>query len=203
MTSCENQQCDFHIFTTLSSSFHGFITNKIQRPAPSWLVSLIGRALHRYRRGQGFKSRTSLKPFSGFLSATAKVAYVTAMIILHLILHSAVHIYAFHIFTTLVFFIWWKSIWSTNKFVVNVIVGIEPISSDGMKKWVQKSRPQKNPSIISITWNSEYPTGNKNTQTFFIANLLCRNFWTTWKLHAAEDFISRKFLNIAMKWTPK
>ena len=31
----------------------------IQRPAPSWLVSLIGRALHRYRRGQGFESRTT------------------------------------------------------------------------------------------------------------------------------------------------
>ena len=28
----------------------------IQRPSPSWLVSLIGRALHRYRRGQGFES---------------------------------------------------------------------------------------------------------------------------------------------------
>ena len=43
----------------------------IQRPAPSWLVSLIGRALHRYRRGQGFESRTSLNFFSGFLFATA------------------------------------------------------------------------------------------------------------------------------------
>ena len=30
-----------------------------QRPAPSWLVSLIGRALHRYRRGQGLESRTT------------------------------------------------------------------------------------------------------------------------------------------------
>ena len=38
--------------------------------------------------------------FSGFLFATAKVAYITAMIILHLILHSAVHIYDFHIFIT-------------------------------------------------------------------------------------------------------
>ena len=28
--------------------------------SPCWLVSLIGRALHRYRRGQGFESRTSL-----------------------------------------------------------------------------------------------------------------------------------------------
>ena len=28
-------------------------------PAPSWLVSSVGRALHRYRRGHGFKSRTA------------------------------------------------------------------------------------------------------------------------------------------------
>ena len=40
----------------------------IQRPAPSWLVSLIGRALHRYRRGQGFESRTSLNFFQAFFS---------------------------------------------------------------------------------------------------------------------------------------
>ena len=38
--------------------------------------------------------------FSGFLFATAKVAYITAMIILHLILHSAVHIHDFHICIT-------------------------------------------------------------------------------------------------------
>ena len=39
--------------------------------------------------------------FSCFLFTTAKVAYITAMITLHLILHSAVHIYDFHIFSTL------------------------------------------------------------------------------------------------------
>ena len=33
--------------------------------------------------------------FSDFLFATAKVVYITAMIILHLILHLAVHIYDF------------------------------------------------------------------------------------------------------------
>ena len=68
-----------------SSSFHGFITNQLNDqfqepllPVPNWLVSLIGRALHRYRRDQGFESRTSLTYFfSGFLFATAKVAYVT------------------------------------------------------------------------------------------------------------------------------
>ena len=38
----------------------------------------IGRGLHRYRSGQGFESGTSLN-FSGFLFATAKVAYITAM----------------------------------------------------------------------------------------------------------------------------
>ena len=38
--------------------------------------------------------------FSGFLFAAAKVAYITAMIILHLILHSSVYIYDFYIFIT-------------------------------------------------------------------------------------------------------
>ena len=32
----------------------------IFEPAPSWLVSSVGRALHRYRRGHGFKFRTGL-----------------------------------------------------------------------------------------------------------------------------------------------
>ena len=44
--------------TGLSSQL-GIIT----RPAPSWLDSSVGRALHRYRRGQGFESRLSLKFF--------------------------------------------------------------------------------------------------------------------------------------------
>ena len=57
----------------------------IQRPAPSWLVSLIGRGLHRYRSGQGFESCTSMNFFSGFLFATAKVAYITGMIFIHII----------------------------------------------------------------------------------------------------------------------
>ena len=75
------------------SYIHNFIiilsrvyNEPIQRPAPSWLVSLIGRALHWYRRGQGFESRTSLNFYSGFLFATAKVAYITAMIFIHIIL---------------------------------------------------------------------------------------------------------------------
>ena len=39
----------------------------IQRPAPRWLVTLIGRAMHRYRRGQGLEFPTSLN-FSGLFN---------------------------------------------------------------------------------------------------------------------------------------
>ena len=41
--------------------------------------------------------------------------------------------------------------WSTNKFVVNVIVGIEPISSDGDDQMGAKVKTPNNPSIIPIT----------------------------------------------------
>ena len=67
-----------------------------QWPAPSWLVSLIGRGLHRYCTGQGIKSHTSLN-FSGFLFATAKVASITAMIIFHLIFISVFSLQAHYI----------------------------------------------------------------------------------------------------------
>ena len=39
--------------------------------APSWLVSSIGRALHRYRRGHGFKSRTGLNFFQVLFTTTS------------------------------------------------------------------------------------------------------------------------------------
>ena len=39
--------------------------------------------------------------WSNYLFATAEVAYITAMIFIHIILHSAVHIYDFHIFIAL------------------------------------------------------------------------------------------------------
>ena len=75
---------DFHLFITSSSSFHGFNTTElIQRPAPCRLVSSIGRALHRYRRGQGLESLGSLNFFSGLLFATAKVASIIEMIFFH------------------------------------------------------------------------------------------------------------------------
>ena len=86
----------YNFIIILSRVYHELI----QRPAPSWLVNLIGRALHQYRRCQGFESRTSLNFFFrlSFSQLHDWVAYTTAMIFLQIILHSAVHIYVFHIF---------------------------------------------------------------------------------------------------------
>ena len=58
----------------------------IQRPVPTWLVSSIVRALHRYRRA-GSRVWIPYKPnfFSGFLFTTAKVASPTVMIFFHII----------------------------------------------------------------------------------------------------------------------
>ena len=41
-------------------------------PAPNWFVSSVGRALHRYRRGHGFKSLTGLKIFQALFSLLLK-----------------------------------------------------------------------------------------------------------------------------------
>ena len=57
---------------------------------PSWLVSSVGSALHRYRRGHGFKSRTGLNFFQVLFSTTKLRVYdwrkyykFTTLIILH------------------------------------------------------------------------------------------------------------------------
>ena len=47
-----------------------FILDPIHWPAPSWLVSSIGRALHWYHRGHGFKSRTGLNFFQVLFTTT-------------------------------------------------------------------------------------------------------------------------------------
>ena len=46
-------------------SLHGYIIiyELTIWPAPSWLDSSVGRALHQYCRGHGFKSRSSLNVF--------------------------------------------------------------------------------------------------------------------------------------------
>ena len=59
-----------HVFIRSSDIWLSYIQSRLfttswvyleptQWPAPSWLVSSVGRALHRYCRGHGFKSRTA------------------------------------------------------------------------------------------------------------------------------------------------
>ena len=48
--SCERKPEKIHIIIIIYSQVYN---ESIQRPAPNWFVSLIGRALHRYRRGKG------------------------------------------------------------------------------------------------------------------------------------------------------
>ena len=50
-------------------------------PAPRWLVSPVGRALHWYCRGHGFKSRTGLKIFSGLISTTSSAVFLAVKIL--------------------------------------------------------------------------------------------------------------------------
>ena len=75
---------------------HSWVYNKpIQRSAPSWLGSSIGKSVAPVL--QRSRARIPYKPefFSGFLFATAKVASITAMIYFYIIPHPAVHIYDF------------------------------------------------------------------------------------------------------------
>ena len=64
-------------FIYLKSSFITWMVylDPTHWPAPSWLVSSVGRALHRYRRGHGFKSRTRLNFFQ-VLSSTTRFSSV-------------------------------------------------------------------------------------------------------------------------------
>ena len=47
--------------------------------SPSWLDSSVGRALHRYRRGRGFESRSGLNVFQALILQVLKLC-ITAMI---------------------------------------------------------------------------------------------------------------------------
>ena len=88
---------DFHIFITSSSSFHRFITNQFNDLLPVGLLAYTDIA-----EVEGSNPYIQPEVFFrlSFRNCKIKVAYITAMIILHLILHSAVHIYDFHIFIT-------------------------------------------------------------------------------------------------------
>ena len=65
-------QCKYMNFIYLKSSFITWMVylDPTHWPAPSWLVNSVGRALLRYCRGHGFKSRTGLNFFQVLFSTT-------------------------------------------------------------------------------------------------------------------------------------
>ena len=74
-----------------------FITRMVYLdPVPSWLVSSISRALHRYRRGHGFKSRTGFN-FIRVLFSTTRFSSVLCREDLLISSLTSSQIYEFHI----------------------------------------------------------------------------------------------------------
>ena len=84
-SSVHNCEDHFHIHVFISSSNiwlsyihrHLFTASLVyleptQRPAPSWFVGSVGRALHQYHRGHRFKSHTGLNFFQAFFSLLLK-----------------------------------------------------------------------------------------------------------------------------------
>ena len=58
---------NFHIFTCIIHLLRVYY--KLTKwPAPSWLDSSVGRALHRYRKGRGLESRSGLNFFQALIS---------------------------------------------------------------------------------------------------------------------------------------
>ena len=72
----------------------------IQRPVPTWLVSSIVRALNRYRRGQGFESRTSLIFLMLSFRNCKSCVYNCDDLLSYNSSPRSSHIYDFHIFIT-------------------------------------------------------------------------------------------------------
>ena len=85
-------------FIYLKSSFITWMVylDPTHWPAHSWLVSSVGRALHRYRRVHGFHSRTGLNFFRVIFSITSSVVFLAARIS-EFHFFTAVQIYEFHI----------------------------------------------------------------------------------------------------------
>ena len=74
-----------------------FVNRIIHLPAPSWLVSSIGRALHRYRRGHGFKSRTGLNFFQVLFTTTGFSSVLSCEDLLISSFHRNANMWNFHI----------------------------------------------------------------------------------------------------------
>ena len=91
---------DFHIFITSSSSFYRFITNLFNGLLPAGLLVQLVERCTCIAEVKGLNPVQARNFFSRLLFVTSKVASITEIIFFHIILHSAVLMYYFHIFIT-------------------------------------------------------------------------------------------------------
>ena len=90
----------YHMSTIMTHHLGGLFRPNIMT---SWLLISFGRALHRFRRGHGFKSRTGLNNFFQVLFSTSSSVVFIATRISYIRFFTAVHIYDLHISTILTF----------------------------------------------------------------------------------------------------
>ena len=83
-------QCKYMNFIHLKSSFITWMV--YYKPVSSWLVSSVGKALHRYRRGHGFKSRTGLNFLQLLFSTTRFSSVLSCEVLLISFLHRSAKI---------------------------------------------------------------------------------------------------------------
>ena len=92
MLGCKGLNCSANIHVWIHLDVY---LDPIHWPAPSWLVSSIGRALHRYRRGHGFKSRTGLNFFQVLFTTTRFSSVLSCEDLLISSLHRSANIWIF------------------------------------------------------------------------------------------------------------
>ena len=85
-------------FVTLCRSVHGKNLMRSRIVPCHVLINLFLAVGYIEWRIRNFSNWANLFFFAGFLFVTTKVVYITAMIFLQIILHSAVYIYDFHKF---------------------------------------------------------------------------------------------------------
>ena len=107
-------------FTTWCNSFRDLVTLWVccialeggrciakwinERSAPRWLHSSIDRALHWYRRGHGFKSRSGLNFFQALISQLLKLCLELRWSIINFYLSPQFKYMIIHIFICIVIF---------------------------------------------------------------------------------------------------
>ena len=139
-------KCKYMIFIYLIASFITWMVylDPTHWPAPCWLVSSVSRALHRYRKGHGFKSRTGLNFFQVLFLTTRFSSVLSCEDVLISSLHRSANIWISYIYnhhSLLGWFIWTQHI---DKLPVGLLAQLverctgiaEVMGSNPVRAWI-------------------------------------------------------------------